>query len=657
VSRVERSRPSMKDSGEANKLPVRFGKYLLVELIAQGGMAEIYEAKSYGVSGFEKTIVIKRILPSYSDDREFVEMLIDEAKICAGLQHANIVQIFDLGRLEGRYYIAMEYVKGVDLVTVLSRLRKAKRRLPVELTCFILSEALNGLDYAHRAADADGEPLSIIHRDFNPANILLSYQGEVKVADFGIARATDRSTKTQAGGLKGKMGYLSPEQVADKPLDSRSDIFTAGITLWETLTCKRMYSAGSELDVLLSIRDAVIPDPKRHAPEVDRDMLTILERALQKDPADRFRTAREFKESLEDFLFDRGIKVSQSHLEGYLKHLFADRIDEEKRRKRTDKILPTKQRPPKYWVRKTGMKALGPMDLEQVSEMLADGEIAPASEILREGGSWRAVKEVPELAVHLSKMPTAEESDPDAVATYQGLIAEVSFPKLFYRLAIAKQDGRLVLTRPGVKKEIYFDKGMPEFVKSSVIEERLGEYLVAHEVISGDERDQAVAAMKGFSGRLGDTLIGLGILQPHELFENLQQQVKEKILEVFSWTVGNYRFFSGQSYQGEVVPLKVGSYALIADGVRRYTPRDMLRHRYRPRMDKALKALENPYLDLKKMELSAREQRVVDSVDGERTLRDILTMGGSDRQGFEESVYQILYILEELEMLSFESGE
>jgi eukaryotic-like serine/threonine-protein kinase len=643
----------MKKKGDQIGLPMRFGKYLLVELIAHGGMAEIFKAKSYGVSGFEKTIVIKRILPSYSDDREFVDMLIDEAKICAGLQHANIVQTFDLGRLEGRYYIAMEYVNGVDMVTMLSRLRKAKRKLPLELVCFILSEALNGLEHAHRAVGPDEQPLNIIHRDFNPANILLSYQGDVKVADFGIARATDRGTKTVAGGLKGKMGYLSPEQVADRPLDSRSDIFTAGITLWESLTCKRMYAGGTELDVLLAIRDAVIPDVREHVPEVDDEMINIMSRALQKKPEDRYRTAREFKDVLDDYLFDRGIKVSQSHLEGYLKHLFADRIDDAKRRSQTEKVEHTLRRPPRYWVRKTGQKTVGPVEMEKLSEMLVAGEIPQTSEVLREGGTWRSVKDVPELAVHLSKLPTAEESDPDAVASYQGLIAEVSFPKLFYRLAIAGEDGRLVLSRPGVKKEIYVSKGMPEFVKSDILSERLGEYLVDRKVVTEEQRDQAVQAMKGFSGRLGDTLIGLGMLQPHELFENLQSQVKEKILEVFSWSVGTYRFFAGQTYQGEVVPLKVGNYALIAEGVRQYTSMELLRNRYRPRMDVPIERVKNPYLELDKLALSAREQRVVDSIDGSRSIRDLLTLGGSDRSDFEASVYQILFILEELEMLRF----
>jgi serine/threonine-protein kinase len=584
-------------------------------------------------------------------------MLIDEAKICASLQHANIVQIFDLGRLEGRYYIAMEYVRGIDLIRVLSRLRKAKRQLPLELVCFILSEALKGLGYAHRAADPEGDHLNIIHRDFNPSNILLSYQGEVKVADFGIAKAAVRGSKTESGGLKGKMGYLSPEQVAGRELDPRSDIFTAGITMWEMLTSRRMYAGGTELDVLLKIRDAIIPNVADFAPDVPEGLVSIMQRALMKDPARRFRSAGEFKESLEDYLFDRGVKVDSSHLEGYLKHLFADRIEEEKLRTKTGRVEVTLERPPRYWVRKPGEQPRGPMELEALSSRVIAGEVTQKSEVLREGGTWLSILEVPELAVHFSKLPTPEESDPDAVADYQGMIAEVSFPKLFYRLAIAKENGRLVLTRAKLKKEIYVRQGMPEFVKSNLPNERLGEYLIATGAITGKQRDEAVRAMKGYSGRLGDTLIGLGMLQPHELFEHLQKQVKEKVLEVFAWTAGTYRFFSGQAYTGEVMPLKVGSYALIVEGVRRYTSTEVLRNQLRPHMDQRVDRVVNPYLSPEKLELTAREQRVVDCIDGTRTVRDLFTMGGSDRRDFEDAVYRILYILEELEMIRFVAGK
>ncbi|RME28770.1 MAG: DUF4388 domain-containing protein [Deltaproteobacteria bacterium] len=636
---------------EKTQLPVKFGKYLLVEKIATGGMAEIFKAKSYGVSGFEKTIVIKRILPAYSDDREFIDMLIDEAKICASLQHANIVQTFDLGRLQNRYYIAMEYVHGVDLASVLGRLRKAKMRLPVELCCFIMSEALNGLDYAHRSTGPDGEPLNIVHRDFNPSNILLSFLGEVKVADFGIARARRRNTKTMAGGLKGKLGYLSPEQVMEMPLDARSDIFTAGITLWEMLTCRRLFKGKNELEVLLQMRDAKVPDPRVHVTELNEQLVEIVMKALKKDREQRWRSAREFREALDDYLFERGIKVTQTHLESYLKHLFADRLEQEKQKERTAKVEKTREAPPRYWVRSPGRGTRGPVELAELIDMLSDGELPHNSQILREGETWVPLHKVPELEVHLSRLPSTEESDPNAMATYRGLLAEVSVPKLFYRLAIAKENGRLVLTRPGVKKEVYLRNGMPEFVKSNVSEEMLGEYLVAKGVITAEQRDEAVAAMRGFSGRLGDTLIGLGILQPHEMFEHLQNQVREKLLEVFSWTTGSYRFYAGQTYSGEVLPLKVGSYALIAEGVREFIPLQMLQARYRPFMDREIERIHNPYLGIEQLKLNAREQRVLDSIAEQRTLRKLLSLGGSDRQQFSEAVYRTVYLLEELEML------
>ena len=637
-----------------SELPSRFGKYLLVERIAFGGMAEIFRAKSYGVSGFEKTIVIKRILPSYAADQEFIDMMIDEAKICASLQHANIVQIFDLGRLEGRYFIAMEYVDGLDLVQVLARLRKAKTRLPVELACFIATEALKGLEHAHRAMAPDGRKLNIIHRDFNPSNILLSFHGDVKVADFGIAKAADRGTKTMAGGLKGKMGYLSPEQVdGNVELDARSDVFTAGITLWEMLATRRMFASGSDLDILIAIRDAKIPDIREHLPGITDDLNAILNKLLARDPDERYRSAAEARDAIDDYLFDHGIKISATHLEGYLSHLFSDRIEQlrDQRAAGTDDEEATRSQPPRYWIRKPGKSPEGPLEIGDVGEMITSGELGKAGEVLREGATWKTVEEVPELALHLSKLPTAEESDPDALASYQGLLAEVSFPKLFYRMAISKEDGRLVLTRPGVKKEIYLRQGMPEFVKSNLAEERLGDYLVERKVITEQQRDEAVRVMKGFSGRLGDTLIAMGIMQPHELFEKLAEQVKEKILEVFSWNAGTYRFFAGQTYSGEVIPLKVGSIGLMAEGLRLYSQEEMLRNSFRSRLDQSVERVVNPYLGPDKLGLLAREQRVVDLIDGKRTIRELLTLGGSDRGDFEKAVNRVLYLLEELEMI------
>ncbi len=635
-------------------LPAHFGKYLLVERIAHGGMAEIFKAKSYGVSGFEKTIVIKRILPTFSEDADLVEMLIDEAKLCAGLQHANVVQIFDLGRLEGCYFIAMEYVHGLDLLHLLIRLFKAKKPLPQEVACFILSEALKGLDYAHHAVGADGEPLRIVHRDFNPANILLSFQGEVKVADFGIAKATARNTHTIVGELKGKMGYLSPEQVGGQDIDQRSDIFTAGITFWEALTCRRMFSEGNELDILMHIRDARIPDLRRYLPDAPEDLCAILNRALRRRSEDRFHSAGEFREAIEDYLFNHGVKVGSAQLKACLRLVCTE---QEEGRGRPTGVAPgsTRSAPPRYWIRAPGQPPQGPLQMEKLYEMMAAGQLTKRFDVLREGGTWMHLANVPELSVHLATLPTTEELDPDAVADYQGQITEISFPKLFYRLAIAREDGRLVLVRPGVTKEIYLRQGLPEFIKSNLPSELFGQYLVDKKIVTQSQRDEAVKAMHGYSGRLGDTLIAQGILKPHELFEQLQDQVREKVLEVFSWDAGTYQFFSGQTYKGEVIPLKIGSFALIAEGVRRFVNTDVVKARYRTKLDHKLRRIENPYLAIDTLGLTAREQRVVHLLDDRPTIRDLLASAGSDAYSFEVAVYSVLYILEELEMLEFSS--
>jgi hypothetical protein len=293
--------------------------------------------------------------------------------------------------------------------------------------------------------------------------------------------------------------------------------------------------------------------------------------------------------------------------------------------------------------------------MEKLYEMMAAGQLTKRFDILREGGTWMHLANVPELAVHLAMLPTTEELDPDAVPDYQGQIAEISFPKLFYRIAIARENGRLVLIRPGVTKEIYVRQGLPEFVKSNLPSELFGQYLVDKKIITQTQRDEAVKAMHGFSGRLGDTLISLGVLKPHDLFEQLQNQVRRKILEVFSWDSGTYQFFSGQTYKGEVIPLNIGSFAIIAEGVRLYANRDILKARYRTKLDQKLRRIENPYLPIDTLGLTAREQRVVNLLDDQPSIRDLLGGAGSDAYPFELAVYSVLYILEELEMLQFAS--
>jgi serine/threonine protein kinase len=238
-------------------LPQPFGKYLLLERISVGGMAEVFKAKTFGVEGFEKIIAIKKILPAMAEDADFIQMFIDEAKIAGQLNHANICQIFELGKIDDSHFIAMEYIWGKDLLQIQNRFRRLKKHMPVQMAAFVMGKVCEGLDYAHRKKDATGKPLNIIHRDVSPQNVITSYDGEVKVIDFGIAKAASRSSKTQAGVLKGKFGYMSPEQIGGKPLDQRTDIFAVGTILYELLTSERLFMGESDFATLEKIRSAV----------------------------------------------------------------------------------------------------------------------------------------------------------------------------------------------------------------------------------------------------------------------------------------------------------------------------------------------------------------------------------------------------------------
>src|SRR5208283_444249 len=228
-------------------LPRSFGRYALFDFIGKGGMAEIYLARQKTELGATRLCVVKQILPGLAGDPKFSEMLVHEAKLAARLSHANVVQVFDLGRADERLFIAMEYVEGFDLNDLLRRCSRAKVPMPFELGVHIVREALRGLDYAHRRMDDDGMPLGIVHRDVSPSNLLVSFEGEVKVCDFGIARANDaidgREGPELEEALKGKAGYMSPEHARGGPIDARADVFAAGVVLWELAAGRRLYKA------------------------------------------------------------------------------------------------------------------------------------------------------------------------------------------------------------------------------------------------------------------------------------------------------------------------------------------------------------------------------------------------------------------------------
>ncbi len=314
----------------------KFGRYALLDKIGSGGMAEIFRAKTFGAAGFEKEFAMKLILPSLANDVEFVEMFINEAKIAVSLYHTNIVQVFDLGEMNQQYYIAMEYVYGKDLLDVLARCAEMGIKIPLHIVLFIVMEMLKGLDFAHFAKDIYGEDLHVIHRDVSPSNILISYVGDVKVGDFGVAKAAIQRNLTESGTLKGKVGYMSPEQVMGENVDARSDIFSACIVFFEALSMSRLFVGGSDLDVMLRVRDADVAESIKKAEPLPAALRAIIERGLTRYPEERYQTAGEFYQALVDFCFRYEIKVTGTDLSNFMRRLFSAEIEREKNIRRTE---------------------------------------------------------------------------------------------------------------------------------------------------------------------------------------------------------------------------------------------------------------------------------------------------------------------------------
>ncbi|MEB2310883.1 MAG: serine/threonine-protein kinase [Sorangiineae bacterium] len=273
-------------------------RYQVIERIAAGGMAEVYRGESAGIEGFRKKVAIKRVLPKLSANREFINMFLDEARLGAYLSHSRCVQVFDIGQGAGSHFIVMEYVDGADLKGVLEHLTAHGKQMRVEVALLISLGIAEGLAYAHQACDHQGRPLEIVHRDISPQNVLMTRYGEVKLVDFGLARASSHLTEEDEDMVKGKFGYLAPEVTLGLGADQRVDLFAAGILLWEMLAGRRLFLGENDLETFKLVRDAHIPDLRQFRPDVPEDVVRVLAKALARDRAHRYGTGDELARDL-----------------------------------------------------------------------------------------------------------------------------------------------------------------------------------------------------------------------------------------------------------------------------------------------------------------------------------------------------------------------
>ncbi|MFT3927595.1 MAG: protein kinase [Myxococcales bacterium] len=309
-----------------------FGKYLLLQRVSVGGMAEVFKALPTGSSRIDQIVAIKRILPNIAEDSEFIGMFIDEARIAGQLTHPNICRIYELGRVRGDHYIAMQFLWGRDLLKVMNRLKKLGEVVPPPAASFIAAKACAALHYAHTKCDASGEPLNIIHRDVSPQNIIVGYSGQVKLIDFGVARAASQSQKTQAGILKGKFGYMSPEMIRSLPVDHRSDVFAMGICLHEALTGSRLFYGETDFATLEQVRDARVVPPSAKVPGIPAALDAIVLKALARDVQDRYASAQDMEQALYGFLDSHYPGFGEADVGVMMREAFAQEVVREKQR-------------------------------------------------------------------------------------------------------------------------------------------------------------------------------------------------------------------------------------------------------------------------------------------------------------------------------------
>jgi serine/threonine-protein kinase len=544
-------------------MPKAVGRYQIVDRLAVGGMAELFKATLTGEHGFAKLVAIKKILPHLATDHSFVEMFIDEARITAQLDHRHIVQVFELGTDADTPYIAMQYVDGLDVLALLRECARSQIRLPPDLAALIARDVLDALDYAHHALDASGRPLGIIHRDISPGNVLLSWRGDVKLTDFGIARAAERRHKTEAGTLKGKYGYMSPEQVSGSEVDARSDLFSVGILLAEMVMARRLFTSTNDLDILLMVRDARLDRLHKYASEFPVELRVLTTKSLQRRPEDRWQSAAQFRDALDEWLrrttrasarqlaalLGQVINAPTAHLHGDGAGVVADETDD------AGALSGPLTRMSQAQAEAEAARARA----EFISGDAIPSGLSDATGDIGSSGIVQITRDVDDVAPEDVDIP----SGPREV----GDIVQHPVLRVVYLLARSKGSGMLALEgRAGVLKEAYLVDGQPQFVSSNVESERLGNYLIQQGALSPQALQRAMSVVHHFGGRLADTLVGLDILEPLEAYRLLAKQVAAKLMDAFSWQKGRYTWTARHPNPWKTRSLHLDAFRVIGAG-------------------------------------------------------------------------------------------
>ena len=669
--------------------PARLGPYELLQKLATGGMAEIYVARREGPHGFSKRIALKRILPQLAADPEFVAMFIDEARLCAQLTHPNLVQVFDFGEEAGELYMAMELVEGTTAAKVARAAAARGEPVPTEVALQIALSVGRGLAHAHDACDDEGRPLGLVHRDVSPGNILISNSGAVKLGDFGIARAAEFERRTDQGQLKGKLGYMSPEQVTGRELDAKSDQFTAAIVFAELLTARPLFSGPREMDVLVKIRDADISVLERYGRHVPADLMIVLRRALSRRREDRFATTSAYVDALDEVTRRRRLGASPAILVEWLhraglakatgksgEHVISGapaggsspRVETPKGaasplpikpsgaqaifrpifKTTGESVPPTDPYPGTYRVKHPDVPR--PVSLPDLFNLLATGRINGDTQVARDGGPYEPLRDLVELSRPGAQAAQGTESSVLADETSANTPSVVTpfrpgeLPSRLFGLALRRATGLLLVKNGDLEKKVYFTDGVPAVTSSTDEKELLGSLLVSRGLALPMEIEMGLALAPRYGGRLGDALVGLGVLRPVELVRAVVDQMRRRFVELVGWKRGYLSFTHGAlSRDEDTMPEAFNALELIARGIVEGYGYDDLVTILAPLESALIVPVPRAAISVGSLKLAPREIAVLECVTGQQTLAQIASeavlRGISDREGTLRAVF------------------
>jgi eukaryotic-like serine/threonine-protein kinase len=538
-----------------------FGPFWLERRLAVGGTAEVYVARPKRGLVPAPRLVVKRLLPSLREAGS-IDLIEREAELHRAVDHPSVVKVFGAGVVDDEAYLAMEYVDGVDLYRLLRRAESELRPIPPPLAVHITRRIAAALGAVHAARGPDGEPLLIVHRDVTPSNVYLSIDGEVKLGDFGIARVSERvRPPSAAAGLKGKFGYLSPEQIAGEPFDHRADLFALAAILGELLIGERIFPGSGQLAVLLAVRDVNIEPLAARAGSLPAGMFELLQKALARDPGARYPDAAAFSAALEPFELPDAEAQSAELAEwvqwardsSQLAARLEEQIRDSVQRLRTAKLHnpePVAGGDGLSHVRRIDGRELAGVSFPKLLEMIATGELGAEDQVALMGAELKPIGQIVELQRHLlpSTSATTGRLFEPGVPDYQSLLRETGMMEVLARMRMARETGALFVERRDrtgapQRKEIYLSRGRLLHVASSDRAELLGEYLVRRGALRRDQLEQALSKLRDFGGRLGDTLIGLDMVDGVQMFQAIRDQGRDRVAALCGWPRGMVIFY------------------------------------------------------------------------------------------------------------------